>query len=498
MRPYRQLLSWLAFVLLLVSLQALDQPLDAGSRRLRNELSGATDHRALWLLLCGGAAAWWIWWANREVRESCERRMSNLSLWALRAAERSPDQPLPDPRPTPEAAAEAASEAAAGVEAAGPYAQILQRLRTVKQRYDHLLEERSRVADALRGMQEGIIAFDSRLQLLLINDAAKGLLGVDLPRVGRPMVELIRQPQVIDLIRRAQESQTVHEAVLAVDRLTKRQLRLRATPLTDQLPPKPPVVADLSRPAGLSVGSGVLLLISDVTRLSQLESMRRDFTANVSHELKTPLAAIQAYTETLLIGALDDPDANRHFVEEISRQADRLNRLIHDLLQLARLDAQPDRIAVQPINLWPLVADVVEQHRPLAAAKSITLRHPRQPVVVAAMAEREAVQTILGNLISNAIRYNHPGGEVDIDFVVGEREVTLNIRDTGFGIPADEHDRIFERFYRIDKARSIEAGGTGLGLAIVKHLVQQLGGSIKLDSRVGVGSSFAVILPRAS
>jgi two-component system, OmpR family, phosphate regulon sensor histidine kinase PhoR len=301
-------------------------------------------------------------------------------------------------------------------------------------------------------------------------------------------VELVRRPQVVELVQRTHRGGMVDESVVAVGPQGRRQLRLRASPLQNSGRGDPL--------AGQERVYGVLLLVSDVSRLAKLESMRRDFTANVSHELKTPLASIQAYAETLLIGAIEDPEANRRFVQEIATQADRLHALIHDLLQLARLDSQPEAVQLGPVQLPPIVDDVLRSHEPIAAARGVRLRHAA-PEVPAVVGDLESLRTVFSNLVSNAIRYNREGGEVEISYAAVGGQVELAVRDTGVGIAAEEHDRIFERFYRIDKARSIDAGGTGLGLSIVKHLVQQVGGEIRLESRPGQGTTFFVSLEKA-
>jgi two-component system phosphate regulon sensor histidine kinase PhoR len=261
-------------------------------------------------------------------------------------------------------------------------------------------------------------------------------------------------------------------------------LRLRASPLT-----------------AAGAAPGVLILISDETRLRRLEAMRRDFTANVSHELKTPLAAIRAYAETLLMGALEDPDANRRFVQNISDQAERLDELIHDLLRLARLQSEPDGISTTPTAIIPIIEQSISQHRAIGLSKDISIDFPKPTFATSTdnwfvMGNEEAILTIFNNLIGNAIRYTQRGGQVRVRVDPHPSQLVISVEDNGIGIPAEDHERIFERFYRVEKARSSDTGGTGLGLAIVKNLVVAIGGTVTIESQVGQGSCFTVSLVR--
>jgi two-component system phosphate regulon sensor histidine kinase PhoR len=339
----------------------------------------------------------------------------------------------------------------------------------------------------------GILALDESQQLLLVNHAAKEMLDITgRPTPGRPLVELIRNPKIISLIQEVQDSGRLCELEVdtnAIRSPIQRQsinqiLRLRASPLT----------ADGAAP-------GVLLLISDETRLRRLEAMRRDFTANVSHELKTPLAAIRAYAETLLMGALEDPDANRRFVQNISHQAERLDELIHDLLRLARLQSEPDGVSTIPIAIIPILEQSISQHRAIGLSKEISIDFPKPTFTQPSdnwfvMGDEEALITIFNNLLGNAIRYTQRGGQVHVHIDPQPNQLVISVRDNGIGIPEEDHERIFERFYRVEKARSSDTGGTGLGLAIVKNLVVAIGGTVTIESEVGRGSCFTVSLVR--
>ena len=242
------------------------------------------------------------------------------------------------------------------------------------------------------------------------------------------------------------------------------------------------------------------MVLHDVSETRRLERVRQDFVANASHELKTPLASIKAYTETLLDWALDDEKVNKKFLGRIDEQADRLNQLILDLLSLARLDAGQEAFQHTPMRLEPAVRQAVELNRQRAETKHLELMCEATAEAGASvvLADEEAIRQIVDNLIDNAIKYTPEGGRVRVsmscpDF---EEEVVLAVEDTGIGIPRADLPRVFERFYRVDKARSRELGGTGLGLSIVKNLVQSLGGRIQVESAVGKGSVFTLRLPR--
>ena len=226
--------------------------------------------------------------------------------------------------------------------------------------------------------------------------------------------------------------------------------------------------------------------------------MRQDFVANASHELKTPLASIKAYTETLLDWALHDETVNVRFLERIDEQVERLNQLVLDLLSLARLESGQELFDHRPLRLVPMLESCVEAHRGRAETKNLSLTFEADDIEAGTLvlADEEAVRQIVDNLIDNAIKYTPERGSVGVHCSASHDTVRIEVADTGIGIPRDDLPRIFERFYRVDKARSRELGGTGLGLSIVKHLIQSIGGQIDVTSRVGSGSKFTVYLPR--
>jgi two-component system phosphate regulon sensor histidine kinase PhoR len=249
---------------------------------------------------------------------------------------------------------------------------------------------------------------------------------------------------------------------------------------------------------------GIVLVLHDTSELRRLERVRQEFVANVSHELKTPLSVIKACVETLLDGAMDDPQHRSSFLQQIAEQAERLHALILDILSLARIESGSEALESEAVPLAPLVAACVERHQARAKAKNQLLEAmpPSSPPDVngdiAAWADEEAVNQILDNLIDNALKYTPPGGRIGVRWRAEDGQICLEVEDTGIGIPEQDLPRIFERFYRVDKARARALGGTGLGLSIVKHLVQAMHGSIQARSRLGRGTTFSIRLPRAT
>jgi len=349
-------------------------------------------------------------------------------------------------------------------------------------------QERQQLLVVLEAMAEAVIAVDPRRRLLFANASANRLFGLDSASVGRLVPELIRGPQVQDAVEATLRlaSADAYEAELSLSgrdptaRGHSRLLSVRGTPLPGR--PSP----------------GAVFVFHDVTELRRLERMRQDFVANASHELKTPLASIKAYTETLLDWALHDETVNSRFLARIDEQVDRLNQLILDLLSLARIESGQEVFDHGPLCLVPMLESCVEAHRSRAQSKNLTLTfepgglgHDTQ-----VFADEEAVRQIIDNLIDNAIKYTPERGSVSVSCLCDHDVVCIEVADTGIGIPRDDLPRIFERFYRVDKARSRELGGTGLGLSIVKHLMQSIGGQIDVTSRVGSGTQFTVHLPR--
>jgi two-component system phosphate regulon sensor histidine kinase PhoR len=240
----------------------------------------------------------------------------------------------------------------------------------------------------------------------------------------------------------------------------------------------------------------VVLVFHNVTELRRLENIRREFVSNVSHELKTPLTAIQAYTETLLDGAIEEPEHRVRFVERIGEQATRLYALIQDLLRLARIESGENVFDVRSVAIKPVVEACIEEHSAVAQSKLQRLEAEPSSVELNVLADEEGLHTILSNLIDNAVKYTQESGTITVRWRAAEDVALIEVEDNGPGISEEHQPRIFERFYRVDRARSRDVGGTGLGLSIVKHLVQEFGGGIEIRSQAGQGTAFLVRLPR--
>jgi two-component system phosphate regulon sensor histidine kinase PhoR len=348
--------------------------------------------------------------------------------------------------------------------------------------FAQLEEDRQQLRTILSGLVEGVVALDGEQCILFANERAGELLDFE-PQaaVGRKLWEVVRHSALQEIVRRVQRSGGPFRQELDTNGPSARSLTVHAARL-----PGP-------------VSRSAVLVLHDTTELRRLERMRQDFVANVSHELKTPLTGIKAYIETLLDSADSDPEARRPFLQKIADQTERLHALILDLLLLARIESDNEVFDFRAVPLEPLITACLEDNRARAESKNQILQTvpPALDRDAAAWADEEAVADILGNLVDNALKYTPAGGQIRVRWEVQRDQVALIVEDTGIGIPEQDLPRIFERFYRVDKARSRQLGGTGLGLAIVKHLAQAMHGSVRAHSRLGQGSTFTVLLPRA-
>jgi two-component system phosphate regulon sensor histidine kinase PhoR len=268
-------------------------------------------------------------------------------------------------------------------------------------------------------------------------------------------------------------------------------------PVGGELELKAPVPRILSvRVARLPgpTAAGAIVVASDISQLRRLEQVRQEFVANASHELKTPLASIKACVETLLDGALDDVEIRVRFLQTVGEQTERLDKLVRDLLALTRIESEERQPTLHPVALANVIEVCIHQHLQNAERKQMRLITvpPEQHVQV--FADEESLEQVLDNLIDNAIKYTNAGGTITVRWGAEGERCRLEVEDTGIGIPQAHLPRVFERFYRVDRARSRELGGTGLGLSIVKHLVQIMGGTVSVSSRLGKGTTFTVEL----
>ena len=349
---------------------------------------------------------------------------------------------------------------------------------SLKQRQDLMQESNQRFEAMLASMAEGVMAIDSTGNVILVNRAARNMLMLPPTNIiGRRFRDLMRIPELLNVIDAAEQTGNFQKAEFKTLHEPRRVIDARLTSLDS------------------AEKSGIAIVYQDVTELRALETMRRDFVANVSHELKTPLASIKAYAETLRLGAINDQEKNLSFVEQIESQAELLHLQIQDLMAIARVESGNVAADLQPIAVNEACSDCVNRLLDLARISEINLKIELTDQCPAVMASREGLETIVNNLVTNAIHYTPANGDVLIKTSQKGADAVIEVVDTGIGIGKSHQDRVFERFYRVDKARSRDVGGTGLGLAIVKHTVQAFGGQVKLESATGKGTKFEIRFP---
>lgn len=438
-----------AFVRVALPLEAIDQQV-------------AALHRYLWLssLLVGGLALSLTYLITSRIM----RPLYQLTDAAEAVAAGDYRQRIP----------------AGAADEIGTLARAVDHMRQALTRQVIALQENSqRLETVLSSMSEGVLAVNGERRVLLANEASRRLLGIETREVlGRPLLEVTRNRIVREAVEESFRLDEPYEFEFEVGGLPRRHLALRAARLPGQPCP------------------GVVVVLYDVTDLRRLENVRREFVANVSHELKTPLAAIKAYAETLRMGAIHDDEHNEAFVARIEEQADRLHQLIQDLLHLARVESGREAFDIRDVSLGAVFDSCLPDYQERAHAEQLTLDIEPSPTDVVVRADESGLVTILDNLVANAIQYTPRGGRVIVRWRGEGNGAVIEVEDTGVGISPRDQARIFERFYRVDKARSRELGGTGLGLAIVKHLMQAFGGQISVRSELGQGSVFRVWLPR--
>ena len=331
-----------------------------------------------------------------------------------------------------------------------------------------LARERVLLATGAEGVTQGVIAVDGEHRIELLNDAARRMLNVSSSPVGEPLIEFVRVPQVFALID-GDEAATAEVQLSGGTRA-------------------------LIRVARKFEHEGRVLLLEDVTAMRRLENVRRDFVANVSHELRTPVAVIRANAETLLAGPKDDPAMAGKLIDGLHRNAERLARILADLLDLSRLDAGQYRLELGTVPVRLAIDQALSAVETNAAKRGVGVEVDA-PEELAVTADPKALDQILVNLIDNAVKYTRPEGHVRVAARRDGDAVRVEVRDDGPGIAAKHRERVFERFYRADPSRAREAGGTGLGLSIVKHLVESMGGEVGVEPNEPSGSIFWLRLP---
>ncbi|MEO1529096.1 MAG: ATP-binding protein [Planctomycetota bacterium] len=347
-------------------------------------------------------------------------------------------------------------------------------------RFTKLHSDSTRTTTVLSHMTDGILMLSPTTEIVLINDAARRLLALPIDGVclGRKFSELVRVPEIVAAVSQTKEENIDRNvSVEIVDGSTIRPIAVRVGRVTGADPPH------------------LLLVLHDETEVHRVEAIRREFIANVSHELKTPLAAIKGYAETVELALEDDPESAKHFVAQIDHQCERLEDLIADMMRLARAQSGKGTLVIQSLDLENVVRQAMTSFLPVASAKGIELTVKPCQGSPHVMADEEAALTITQNLISNALRHTDAGGHVTVSYRKESSGWIIAVQDDGVGIAEEFQERIFERFYRVDRTRKSKDGGTGIGLAIVKNLTRALDGTVRVISAPGKGATFEVWLP---
>ncbi|RKY77036.1 PAS domain-containing sensor histidine kinase, partial [candidate division KSB1 bacterium] len=335
-----------------------------------------------------------------------------------------------------------------------------------------ITEGRNELRAILSSMAEGVIVVDKEGKILLLNSSAEKILGLSAEKVtGKFLWEVLRKEELISLVKKTLATGNEEGIEMVFDLPEVHVLHAQAAPI-------------------LSEGqnnSGVVVVFHDITRLKQLEKLRREFVANVSHELKTPLTSIKGFVETLMEGAISDSENSLKFLKIIQQHTERLDNLVNDLLELSSIETGELPMNFEKIKLKELIDHIAASFADELSRKNQLLKISAIPEDLEAWIDEEKMQRALSNLLDNAHKYTSSGGQIEISATQELDRIKIEVSDTGEGIPGEHLPRIFERFYRVDKARSRQLGGTGLGLAIVKHIVLAHGGEISVESKVGVG-----------
>ena len=351
----------------------------------------------------------------------------------------------------------------------------------IRMRINEATSGRSRLEAVFLSMIEGVMVVDEKGQVLLVNKALCEFFCIKDGFTGKKPLEVVRSVELQGLVDRALErTENVERYELNLPVPEEKILHIHATPVTRE-----------------NKTEGAVLVFHDITELRRLERMRRDFVSNVSHELRTPLTSIKGYSETLLDGALEDTENARDFIQIINNESERLSHMVNDILDLSRIESEDVAYEIKAVNLLEVSARVIHGLKQKAECKEIYVSNNIKQNIPKVKADENLIAQVFVNLIDNAIKYTLLGGKVIIDAVEDENDVMVSISDTGIGIPDEDIARVFERFYRVDKARSRKFGGTGLGLAIVKHIIQRHEGIVSVSSRINEGTVFTFTLPKA-
>jgi two-component system phosphate regulon sensor histidine kinase PhoR len=357
---------------------------------------------------------------------------------------------------------------------------------SIDQRVASIAEDHTRFEAVLSGMVEGVMVLDLAGRVLLVNAAMARILSCPLADVkGHRWIEVIRHHELNELISRVLKERETSTAQILLESAgtgSQRVFAVQASIAQRQVTPG-------------DDGFRAVFVFHDVTELKRLERVRSDFVANVSHELRTPLTSIAGYLEALLDGAQDDPQQRREFLAIMKHHTDRLGALVNDLLQLSQIESGAYQWRREDVDMVALARRSVALIAPLAQKKSLVVSCDSDAPARYVEGDAEKLIQVLLNLLDNAVKYTEKGGTVGVKVTQEGHSVVIRVSDTGVGIPEADRLRIFERFFRVDRARSRELGGTGLGLAIVKHIVEAHGGTVAVDSHLGKGSMFTVMIP---
>jgi len=356
----------------------------------------------------------------------------------------------------------------------------------LQNKIEEISKEKDYLQTLLRGIMEGVLVVDARGRILMVNNALRHLLSLPPHVEDRTPLEIIRNAELERALRQVLEDgeNTILELTL---------------PSPEGKTFEVNVVGISPSPAGMLKEDegrrGVIAVFHDITRLKELEKIRRDFVANVSHELRTPLTTIKGYAETLLEGALKEEVASQ-FVQVIKRHSDRLEKIVEDLLILSKIESKAFQLRMESFSASDLIGDVLDFIKEPLNKKKISVSVDEIPPTLLVYGDRQYLEQVFINILDNAIKYGHERGRIIISGTErDQREVEISVKDDGIGIPKEDLLRVFERFYRVDKGRSHDLGGTGLGLSIVKHIVQAHGGRVWAESQLGEGSTFYFTLP---
>lgn len=365
-------------------------------------------------------------------------------------------------------------------ELAGLTTTLREMVESFQEKLNEMAEGKRKLEAVLNNMSSGVIFINREGGVDLINPAAESLLSIrSSSAVGKYHIQVVRNSSLSEnidrVLREGKPKKLEIEAIYPIERNLEANL------------------APITRDSGTA---GVIVVLHDTTEIRRLERIKADFVANVSHELRTPVTAIKGFAETLMQGELDNPKAAREFVEIIYRESERLSNLIRDLLELSRIESGTWAPGRETVDMLEVVRHTISNFKAHADKAGLTILTdiPESPVYVTGDADK-LVQA-LGNLVENSIKYTPPGGTITISLKEEGTEATVSVSDTGIGIPPEDLPRIFERFYRVDRARSRKLGGTGLGLSIVKHIIEAHNGRVTVSSEPGRGSTFSLIIPR--